>query len=121
MSGESNVTVWEDIFLIFDNNFAVKVSFNCSVLDGFFFLNVVTNTGPQFLYDLFHIHLSHSAPNISDFIVQLVRASHRYCEVTGSSPVEVLKFFRLLTKSHKLRSQLRGSVITSFDLKHESS
>ena len=61
MSGESNVTVWEDIFLIFDNNFAVKVSFNCPVLDGFFFLNVVTNTGPQFLYDLFHIHLSHSS------------------------------------------------------------
>ena len=61
MSGESSVTVWEDIFLIFDNNFAVKVSFNCPVLDGFFFLKVVTNTGPQFLYHFFHIHLLHSS------------------------------------------------------------
>ena len=37
------------------------------------------------------------APNVSGFIAQLVRASHRYREVTGSSPVEVLHFFfRLL-------------------------
>ena len=76
---------------------------------------------PQFLYHLFHIHLSHSshqgnikthnwlAPNISGFIAQLVRASHRYREVTGSNPVEVLNFFRLLTQLHKLSSQMRGS------------
>ena len=32
------------------------------------------------------------APNVSGFIAQLVRASHRYREVTGSNPVEVLTF-----------------------------
>ena len=32
------------------------------------------------------------ALNVSGFIVQLVRASHRYREVTGSNPVEVLTF-----------------------------
>ena len=32
------------------------------------------------------------APNVCGFIAQLVRASHRYCEVTGSNPVEVLNF-----------------------------
>ena len=32
------------------------------------------------------------APNVSSFIAQLVRASHWYCEVTGSNPVEVLTF-----------------------------
>ena len=71
-------------------------------------------------YDLFHIHLTFisftgtiiwthdwPAPNISGFIAQLVRASHRYREVTASSPVEVLSFFFfwLLTQMHKLRSQ----------------
>ena len=48
------------------------------------------------------------APNISGFTAQLVRASHQYHQVTGSNPVEVLNFFRLLTQLHKLRS-LRGS------------
>ena len=38
------------------------------------------------IYDLF------PPPNISGFIVQLVGASHQYCEVTGSNPVEVLTF-----------------------------
>ena len=33
------------------------------------------------------------APNISGFIAQLVRASHRYREVTGSNTDEVGKFF----------------------------
>ena len=33
------------------------------------------------------------APNISDFIAQLVRALHWYHKVTGSNPVEVLNFF----------------------------
>ena len=32
------------------------------------------------------------APNVSSFIAQLVRASHRNREVTGSNPVEVLNF-----------------------------
>ena len=31
-------------------------------------------------------------PNVSGFIAQLLRASHRYREVTGSNPVEVLTF-----------------------------
>ena len=33
------------------------------------------------------------APNIGGFIAQLVRASNKYHEVTGSNPVEVLNFF----------------------------
>ena len=41
------------------------------------------------------------------FIAQLVSASHRYCEVTGSNPVEVLTFSGFYTKLLKLRSQLR--------------
>ena len=59
------------------------------------------------IYDLFHIHLSHSshhgniwthnlpAPNISGFIATscMVRASNRYREVMGSNPVQVLDFF----------------------------
>ena len=41
----------------------------------------------------------------SAFIAQLVRASHQHCKVTGSNPVEVLTFFRLLdTQLHKLHS-----------------
>ena len=32
------------------------------------------------------------APNVSGFIPHLVRASHHYCKVTGSNPVEVLTF-----------------------------
>ena len=57
-------------------------------------------------YDLCHIHITFISftgtiiwtrdwptPNISGFIAQLVRASHRYREITASSPVEVLSFF----------------------------
>ena len=46
----------------------------------------------------------------------LVRASHRYCEVTGSNPVEVPNFFffRFLTRLYKLRSQLRGTFFIWF-------
>ena len=36
------------------------------------------------------------ALNVSGFIAQLVLASHRYRKVTGSNPVEVLNFIRLL-------------------------
>ena len=54
-----------------------------------------------FIY-IIYIHLFHEniwthnwpAPNVSGFIAQLVRASHRYREVTGSNPVEVLNFFQ---------------------------
>ena len=42
---------------------------------------------------------------ISGFMAQLVRASHRYREVTGSNPFEVLNFFfRLPSQLHKLHS-----------------
>ena len=37
-----------------------------------------------------------AAPNVSDFIAQLVRALHQYREVMGSNPVESPEFFRLL-------------------------
>ena len=42
-------------------------------------------------------------------IAQLVRASHRYHEVTGSNPVEVLNFSGFSTQLQKLRSQMRIS------------
>ena len=48
-------------------------------------------------------------PNISGFIAQLVRASQRHREVTGSNPVDVLKFSDFSMQLLKLRSQLRGS------------
>ena len=44
------------------------------------------------------------APNVSGFIAQLVKASHRYREVTGSNPVEVLTFSGFYTQLLKLRS-----------------
>ena len=70
----------------------------------------------DFIY-IYRIHLFHRniwthnwpAPNISGFIAQLVRASHRYRKGTGLSPVRVLNFFRLLMQLHKLHSQLWGS------------
>ena len=43
------------------------------------------------LHGLIRTHKSPD-PNVSGFIIQLVRASHRYREVTGSNPVEVLTF-----------------------------
>ena len=42
--------------------------------------------------------------NVSGFIAQLVRASHRNREVTGSNPVEVLNFSGFSTQLQKLRS-----------------
>ena len=71
--------------------------------DGSFFISY-----PQFTYDLFHMHHSltylsqeHMNPQLTCSQRQWLhssvgRASHRYREVTGSSPVEVLNFFRLL-------------------------
>ena len=44
------------------------------------------------------------APNVSGFIAQLVRVSHRYREVTDSNPVEVLNFSGFFTQLRKLRS-----------------
>ena len=55
------------------------------------------------------------APNIGGFIAQLVRASNKYHEVTGSNSVEVLNFFfRLFMQLHKLCSQLQGSFFICF-------
>ena len=58
---------------------------------------------------IIHLHIFHGniwtqnwpAPNVSGFIAQLVRASHRYREVTGSSPVEVLNFFQASLRNCK--------------------
>ena len=38
------------------------------------------------------------------FIAQLVRALHRYREVTGPNPIEVLNFSGFFTQLQKLRS-----------------
>ena len=58
-------------------------------------------------YGLIRTH-KQSAHNVSGFMSQLVRASHRCCEVTGSNPVKVLSFpFNM--QLPKLRSYLRGS------------
>ena len=72
---------------------------------------------PQFTYDLFHMHPSptylsreHMNPKLACSQRQWLhssvgRASHRYREVTGSSPVEVLNFFSgFFTQLQKLRS-----------------
>ena len=42
--------------------------------------------------------------NVSGLIAQLVRASHRYREVTGSNPVEILTFSGFCSQLLKLRS-----------------
>ena len=44
------------------------------------------------------------APNVSGFIAELARASHRYREVKGSNSVEVLNFSSFSTQLHKFRS-----------------
>ena len=82
----------------------------------------------EVIYEMFHIyaqymkHLIHHfipilhglrthkwpAPNV---IAQLVRASHRYREITGSNPVELLTFLGFYTQLLKLRSQLRQLII----------
>ena len=72
---------------------------------------------PQFTYDLFHMHHSpsylsreHMNPKLTCSQRQWLhssvgRASHRYREVTGSSPVEVLNIFSgFFTQLQKLRS-----------------
>ena len=41
---------------------------------------------------------------VSGFIAQLVRTSHRYREVTGLNPVEILTFSGFYTQLLKLRS-----------------
>ena len=53
---------------------------------------------------MFHILNCGVEINVSGFIAQLVRASHRHREVTGSNPVEVLTFSGFYTQLLKLRS-----------------
>ena len=65
----------------------------------------------SFLHGLIRTH-KWPAPNVSGFIAQLVRASHRYREVTGSNPVEVLTFSGFCSQLLKLRSKLRWSWLT---------
>ena len=48
---------------------------------------------------------------------QLVRASHRYREVTGSIPLKSWILFMLLTQLYDLRSQLRGSFFIWFNFR----
>ena len=57
------------------------------------------------------------APNVSGFIAQLVRASHRYRQVTGSNPVEVLTFSGLPTQLLILNSVRHGDDHSLLDLK----
>ena len=68
---------------------------------------------PQFTYDFFHMHHSftylsreHMNPKLTCSQRQWLhssvgRASHRYREVTGSSPVEVLNFFQASLRNCK--------------------
>ena len=68
---------------------------------------------PQFTYDLFHMHHSvtylsreHMNPQLTCSQRQWLhssvgRASHRYREVTGSSPIEVLNFFQASLRNCK--------------------
>ena len=68
---------------------------------------------PQFTYDLFHTHYSltylsreHMNPQLTCSQRQWLhssvgRASHRYREVAGSSPVEVLNFFQASLRNCK--------------------
>ena len=69
----------------------------------------------KFIHDSFHVTFHHwfiphgnirthkwPAPNVSGFIAQLVWASHRNREVTGSNSVEVLNFSDFYTQLQKL-------------------
>ena len=42
--------------------------------------------------------------NVRGLIAQLVRSSHRYCEITGLNPGKVLNFIRLLYAVAKIAS-----------------
>ena len=72
---------------------------NCVHCEDHFFIFI---SFPQFIYDLFHISLTLISltgtyePTIDllpTSVASVGRASHRYREVTGSNPVEVLIFF----------------------------
>ena len=84
---------------------------------------------PQFTYDLFHMHHSpsylsreHMNPKLTCSQRQWLhssvgRASHRYREVTGSSPVEVLNLFRLLYAIAKI-AIITAKIILHLILNH---
>ena len=83
---------------------------------------------PQFTYDLFHMHHSpsyllreHMNPKLTCSQRQWLhssvgRASHRYREVTGLSPVEVLNFFQSSLRNCK-NCDHNCEDHSSFDLK----
>ena len=58
--------------------------------------------------------LTLSVATVSGFIAQLVRASHRNREVTGSNPVEVLNFSGFSTQLQKI-ALITAKIIASFD------
>ena len=69
--------------------------------------NEPVKNGCEVTYEMFHILNCGFEIKLSGFIAHLVRALHRYREVTGSNPVEVLTFSVFYTQLHKLRSLLR--------------
>ena len=82
---------------------------------------------PQFTYDLFHMHHSptclsreHMNPKLTRsqcpwLHSSVGRASHRYREVTGSSPVEVLNFFQASLHNCKKNCNHNCEDHSSFD------
>ena len=57
--------------------------------------------------------------DVSGFIAQVVRASHRYREVTGSNPVEVLRgtqrqFSENICSEDDLISRIFGTFVVKF-------
>ena len=60
-----------------------------------------------------HLKCAHSISpaKVSGFIAQLVRASNRYREVTGSNPVEVLTFSGFYTQFNYLIAFITGMII----------
>ena len=68
-------------------------------------INGIVQTIERSLHSMYKHRFSiEQAPNVSGFIAQLVRASHRNREVTGSNPVEVLNFSGFSPQLQKLRS-----------------
>ena len=78
--------------------------------------NISYITSTSILHGLIRTH-KWPAPNVSGFIAQLVRALHRYREVTGSNPVEVLTFSGFCSQLLKLRSKLPWSWLTWFQIR----
>ena len=81
---------------------------NCEDQPSLDFISAVHMINFIYITYILHFHgniwtYNWPAPNVSGFIAQLVRASHRYREVTGSNPVEVLNFFSgFFTQLHQI-------------------